>query len=108
LGKAQTKFAASSTLQGWFGFPISTTQRFVPVSIDGEAVEQARAARGDQIFLAAPSAWVRRVRRGVAATGSVRMASWAVPVPLLVQSLQVWSALSEYALPSVCEPLRIS
>ena len=34
--------------------------------------------------------------------------SWAVPSPLLVQFLQVWSAPSLKAFPSVVDPVRMS
>lgn len=43
------------------------------VSIDGEAIEQARAAGADQIVLAAAAAWVRRIPRSIVGAVSIGM-----------------------------------
>ena len=50
-----------------------------PVSVDREAVDQARAAGGHQILLAAPAAGVRGVPRRVAAAGAVVVAELRRP-----------------------------
>ena len=79
-----------------------------PQLVNGETVQQARAARGDQVLLAASLARMHRVPGRIPAAHAVECPSWAVPILLLVQLLQVWSAASVYARPSGCDPVRIS
>ncbi len=68
-----------------------------PALVDGEAVEAAGAAGGDQVLLAAAAARMRRVPRDVAAARAIVVAelraAHACPV-LLVQLEQVWSIAS--------------
>src|SRR5258706_1453794 len=51
------------------------------VSIDGEAVEQSRAAGGDQSRLTEARAGMGRIPRRVAAAGAVGMAELRLPRP---------------------------
>jgi hypothetical protein len=62
------------------------------VSISGEAVEQAGAARGHQIRLTAASAWVRRIPRRVATAGAIMMAYHCATRGRLALSPRVGSA----------------
>jgi len=62
------------------------------VSISGEAVEQAGAARGHQIRLTATSAWVRRIPRRVATAGAIMMAYHCATRGRLALSPRVGSA----------------
>ena len=84
-----------------------------PRSIDGEAVEKAGAAGGCSAVVAAPARRVRRIPRlrrrdRVEAHAIVMADDRRTLAPLLVQLPQVVSSLPAKAVPSGCDPVRMS
>ena len=65
------------------------------LSVDGETVEQASATGADKILLAAAAAGCVEFQEVLPPPFRSECPSCAVPAPLPVQPLQVWSAPSE-------------